>query len=202
MKKFSIQLTLTVIIGLLIVASAVSVYFAFLREDALPLILVAAANLMAVLSLTFLITRGIMRPLRDMKKRIDEVGQGNLSTRIELKASREMEEVGEAFNDMIWKLHVAREQAKDATKILEHRVEQRTRQLQELMTSLEEKVKTRTKELQENVQELERFQKLGVGRELKMIELKDAIRRLEGRVLDNNKDHARTTARQRKAPEA
>lgn len=46
----------------------------------------------------------------------------------------------------------------------------------ELQTSLEEKVRERTKELQERLNELERFHRLTVGRELKMIELKKELR--------------------------
>lgn len=44
---------------------------------------------------------------------------------------------------------------------------------------LEELVKTRTTELQEKNQELERFNKLFVGRELRMVELKEKIKELE-----------------------
>ena len=47
--------------------------------------------------------------------------------------------------------------------------------------SLEEQVKERTKELQEKIDELERFYHLAVGRELKMIELKEEIEKLKGR---------------------
>lgn len=48
-----------------------------------------------------------------------------------------------------------------------------------LQENLEEKIKERTKELQERVEELEKFHKLTVGRELKMIELKKKIKELE-----------------------
>ncbi len=46
----------------------------------------------------------------------------------------------------------------------------------ELQGSLEQKVQERTKELQQRVEELERFRKLTIGRELKMIELKKKLR--------------------------
>ncbi len=46
---------------------------------------------------------------------------------------------------------------------------------------LEERVKKRTEELQQKVEELEKFQKLAVGREIKMIELKEEIKKLKGR---------------------
>lgn len=51
--------------------------------------------------------------------------------------------------------------------------------LVEYQTKLEEDVRERTKELRERVNELERFYKLTVGRELKMVELKKEIERLK-----------------------
>jgi len=47
-----------------------------------------------------------------------------------------------------------------------------------MKAELEERVKERTKELQEKVEELEKFQRLAVGRELRMIELKEEVKRL------------------------
>jgi len=63
--------------------------------------------------------------------------------------------------------------------VLQIRTQARTRELRELAESLEEKVKERTKELKARVDELERFQRLTVGRELKMVALKREIKRLK-----------------------
>lgn len=63
-------------------------------------------------------------------------------------------------------------------EMLEIKVKTRTKELEKERVSLEEKVKERTRELQGKIEELERFQKITVGRELKMIELKKEIERL------------------------
>jgi len=59
------------------------------------------------------------------------------------------------------------------------KVEARTRELRELTESLDEQAKERTKELREKIDELERFSRLAIGRELKMIELKEGIKKLK-----------------------
>jgi len=73
----------------------------------------------------------------------------------------------------------SQEEIETAKVVLEIKVEARTKELKELAASLDEQVKVRTKELQEKINELEKFSKLAVGRELKMIELKEEIKRLE-----------------------
>lgn len=52
-------------------------------------------------------------------------------------------------------------------------------EFKKLQTELEEKVEERTEELQKRIEELEKFRKAAVGRELKMVELKQEMRRLE-----------------------
>lgn len=200
--KLSIQLAVILIIGLLFLASLISLYFALGNEQTTPLTLVASANIVAVILLTFLITRGIMQPLRYIREIMKQVGAGDLDKHIDLKATREMEEVGEAFNDMIFKLHNARKEIEDANKILERRVKERTRQLETLASSLEGKVQGRTKELQEKIEQLERFQKLAVGRELRMVELKDEIRALEQQLLKRKPLTNAPTAKARKPKSA
>lgn len=61
---------------------------------------------------------------------------------------------------------------------MEIKVKARTRELQELNKTLEKQVGDRTKELKKRLDELERFNKAVVGRELKMIELKKELKRL------------------------
>ncbi|MFH1894520.1 MAG: hypothetical protein ABH813_01295 [Patescibacteria group bacterium] len=82
------------------------------------------------------------------------------------------------LRDYFLKLLEAQDEADEARISLEVRIAARTRELKELADGLEGKVKIRTVELQEKIKELEKFNSLAVGRELKMVELKNEIEKL------------------------
>ncbi len=69
------------------------------------------------------------------------------------------------------------DELKDSKKVLEIRVAARTKELQELTENLEAQIHKRTVELQDKIEELEKINKLMVGRELKMIEMKEKLNR-------------------------
>ncbi len=73
----------------------------------------------------------------------------------------------------------AQEEAETARAILEVRVEARTSEIKKFAEDLSEQITEKTKKLQGKIEELEKFNKLAVGRELKMIELKEEIRKLK-----------------------
>jgi hypothetical protein len=50
--------------------------------------------------------------------------------------------------------------------------------LKKIQKEMEEEIKLKTKDLREKIIELEKFQKIAIGRELKMIELKEEIKKL------------------------
>jgi len=66
--------------------------------------------------------------------------------------------------------------------VLEIRVRARTRELELLNQTLEEKIVARTNDLESKIKDLETFQKITVGRELKMIELKEENARLRAQI--------------------
>lgn len=177
--KFSIYFAVFIIVALLFLASAISLLFALADKNTSPLLLTAVANIIAVILLVFLITRGILSPLGQVRNTMKKVGEGNLDLTMTRPGVKEMEELGDTLNEMIMRLRASTRELQEAKHSLELRVGERTQELQELAASLERKVKERTQELQEKLTELERFEKLAVGRELKMVELKQEIKKLE-----------------------
>ncbi len=96
--------------------------------------------------------------------------------------------IAKNLQDRFFDLLAAQEEVEMAKAILEIKVEARTSELKELSASLEEQVNQRTASLQEKIEDLERFNRLTVGRELKMIELKDKIGELEEKIEKSKKN--------------
>ncbi len=74
------------------------------------------------------------------------------------------------------------ESLKESKQVLEIRVLAKTKELRGLADELEERIKERTDELEEKVEELEKINRLMVGREIKMIELKEKLEKLENKL--------------------
>ncbi len=178
--RISLKVFVAIIGGLLFLASLVALYFAIDKEETAPLLLVALVNIVAVFTLLFLITRGILPSLSHIQEILREVGKGNFTTRVDLNKPfpAELREVAETVNTMVARIQKARLEVEKAKAGLEDTVKERTHELRQLTETLEQRVEMRTKELEEKIEELERFQKFSVGRELKMIELKKEIEQL------------------------
>lgn len=127
----------------------------------------------------FFLVGKITEPIKILTEGAEDIGKGNLDYRIRIKTGDELEKLGKAFNQMAEDLTKSRTAIEKSKEVLEVKVKARTKELEELTQSLEEKVQERTKELQERIDELERFHKLTVGRELKMVELKKALQQAQ-----------------------
>lgn len=112
----------------------------------------AIAIIIAVLFLLLRIM--VINPIYRLQKGAEIIGKGNLDYKIEIKRKDEIGDLAQEFNKM-------------------------TKELQASYKNLEEKVVERTQQLDQKIKELEKFNKMAVGRELKMIELKKEIKRLK-----------------------
>lgn len=142
-------------------------------------ITIALGGLIFTILVVFIILRTIVGPLRKMTLACEEVRRGNLGVKIPVVSKTEIGELAATFNEMIKDLRESHAALEEAKAVLEIKVEARTRELRELAEGLEDEVKRRTKEVYEKMEDLERFQRLAVGREMKMIELKKEIERLK-----------------------
>jgi methyl-accepting chemotaxis protein len=132
-----------------------------------------------VIFLSMFFSRLISQPLKELTFATEEIAKGNFEIQIKSKRTDEFGELAKTFNQMVKKLAEYSSTLEDAKTVLEIKVQARTRELRNLIERQEEIIKERTKELQEKIVELERFNRLAVGRELKMIELKEEIERLK-----------------------
>ncbi|MCK5021009.1 MAG: MCP four helix bundle domain-containing protein [Candidatus Peribacteraceae bacterium] len=134
----------------------------FMMTTFLSLILVVIGLL-----ISFLVSRNITIPLKEMAELIPRMVRGEFK-KIRIKSRDEIGDLAFGFNKMADDLKKSRKELEKYSEGLEKEVTERTKEL--------EKSK---KELEEKVDELERFSKLTVGRELKMVEMKKKIRELE-----------------------
>jgi len=132
--------------------------------------------------ISILVAGRIVRPIQLFIKGTEEISEGNLDHQIKVKTGDEIEKLSDNFNQMTKNLKKSQRQLEDTRDVLEVKVKARTQELQEQAEGLDEQVKVRTRELQERIDELERFHRLTVGRELRMIELKKQIQELEQRI--------------------
>ncbi len=140
-------------------------------------LLIALASLLLI-SLTFyVILRGIVNPIKRITDVCRNVRRGDLEVKIQDQSlDTEIGELAETFDGMLSELRDSRRELEDAKEVLEIKVAARTKELEVLAQGLGTQVDERTKDLREKMEQLERINRLAVGRELKMIELKKEIK--------------------------
>lgn len=138
--------------------------------------------------ITAILSRRFLRNLQPILVAAKEVAQGNTSIRAKTTGRDEIGQVALMFNRMLDAVEKATRELNDAqTKLrntnidLEQRVKERTKELDQLKESLEQTISRKTVDLEKKLDELEKFKKLTVGRELKMMELKKEIEDLKNK---------------------
>lgn len=152
--------------------------FSFLKTIKKQIFLFLILSLVLIFFISFLSGRYINRPFEELIRIAREVAKSNFQVRAEIKTRDEFGQFAKTFNKMIEELKISRLSLEEVKQVLEIKVQARTRELKELSEKQEEIIKEKTKTLQERIAELEKFHRLAVGRELKMIELKKEIKKL------------------------
>lgn len=123
----------------------------------------------------------IVSPIKKLHSGMEIIRKGNLDYRVDIRTNDEIEDLGTAFNQMTEELEKYHSASEESKAILQIKVKARTKELEELAEGLDSKVKDRTKRLEKRLSELEKFHKLTVGREIKMIKLKKEIQKLKNK---------------------
>ena len=165
------------------------------QREFLLITLISILVIIGILSFSIKIT--VIDPIKQLLSGMGKIGGGELDYRVKTKRQDEIGDLFFSLNVMAEKLKDRTEALKrekegleekvrertleleDMAQTLEIKIRARTKELEELTGKLENEVAQRTKELQEKVQVLEKFQRLVVGRELKMAELKKKIKKLD-----------------------
>lgn len=145
--------------------------------------------LIASIFLAILIARLFLRDLNSIVVAAKRVSSGDLSVRTSVKSKDELRDLSNAFNEMLDSIEESKSRVREAqielekvNKGLENKVKERTVELEKLKVGLEKVVDEKTSELQKKLIELEKFKELTVGRELKMVELKQKISSLSEKI--------------------
>lgn len=115
-----------------------------------------------------------------------KIASGDFNVRAESGFQDEVGDLARTINmimdavvDSQKQLREAKRNLQEYYSLLEKSSEGKSEEIRKIKDNLEFEVDFRTKELQDKINELEKFKSLAVGRELKMIELKEEIIRLK-----------------------
>ncbi|MFH1783683.1 MAG: HAMP domain-containing protein [bacterium] len=142
------------------------------------------------------IIRFITNPIVLLRDAIRRVAAGNFNTFVEIKSNDEIGDLADSFNGMVEQIQAAQEliqaqnqelaasnqeliSGNEELQATTEELREANEQLRDFRQGLEEQIRERMKELQNakteleaKVQQLERFNRIAVGRELRMRELK------------------------------
>lgn len=127
-----------------------------------------------VLLLFIFLRKAVIKPILKISKGMGDIGRGKIY-RANVKSGDELGELSRNLEKTGRELKESRKELEKYSKELEKQVKERT-----------DEVEKSKKELETKVTELEKFTKLAVGRELKMVELKKRIKELETKARGKN----------------
>lgn len=161
--------------------------------------LILILTLVLALFLGILISWHLSRTLGKISSGLEKILSGNLDFKIKIQDRDEIGEITYFLNKIVenlketqLKLKIKEEEVKEKTSELSKRIRdlessQKTIEEGRLATlNILEDVEEARLALQERIEELEKFNKLAVGRELRMVELKEEIKKLQNELETQN----------------
>jgi methyl-accepting chemotaxis protein len=142
----------------------------------------------------YIIAKSIATPIEQLTRAAEQIARGNFNVHVEgVESKDEIGLLARAFNEMIVKLNASYQQIKAANQQLRaseqqlkagnqqiRASEQQLRAANQQLKAASQQTLASEAKLKEKVVELEKFNRLTVDRELKMVELKKEITHLKG----------------------
>ena len=123
-------------VGMLYVGMLEAPYIDLQNKVVYSFFAIGVGGVVIVLILSFFITTGIIRPLREMLRATRQIAAGDLSVKIPISSKDEIGQLAESYNHMLAGLKQARQDLEGYGRTLEEKVEQRSRQLKKIQTQL------------------------------------------------------------------
>lgn len=87
--------------GEFIVLKSLTEELGFLRKLQITILSIGGFILIISIALSFLLASGVTKPVRTLAIASGRIGQGELETSVEIRTGDELEQLGDAFNDMV-----------------------------------------------------------------------------------------------------
>ncbi len=190
-RPFPLFFKILLLVLLTNIATFVSIWILFSTEIGLESIaelgrasrytgIIAGVTFVYIYIITLFFSRSILYPLLRVIDWSKEVAGGKRKKKMSVVTNDEIMEMVKFLRLMVEELDMIQ-------KVLEVRVRARTKELKELNEKQEEIIEARTKDLKKKIKDLESFRRVVVGREMKMMELKKKIKKLEAKIEEENK---------------
>lgn len=156
-----------------------SLIFFIFHPPTLNLIIIFFIGFTMIILVSRTLFLNFYQALNQIQLFAENLGRGKKTVFYSGSADQEIFSLEKSLNQTAENINKYQTNLEEVKTVLEIKVKARTKELEDLTIGLEKGVQERTKKLQEKINELERFQKLTVARELKMIELKKELKKIK-----------------------
>jgi methyl-accepting chemotaxis protein len=161
------------VIGTVCLRSDLHPMYVMLKRDITVIIAVISLSSLAAFVVSSRLQKVISVPILSLAESTTIIGKGDLNHRVQVQSKDELGYLAQSFNEMAEHLE------KTTTSIdnLNREITEREK-AEERLKAANLQLEANEEQLKQNINELERFNRLAVGRELRMVELKQQVNAL------------------------